>query len=102
MRNDAPRCAARRLWRETVKYLALVLVIAIGIAAVVAGEADDSPGLQLLGGLLVIGAVALAARIVSAQALPDLTADSSRDAAAGRRSGSRHRCIPAPRTRVTA
>ena len=45
-----------------MKYVAVVLVIAIGIAAVVAGEADDSPGLQFLGGVLVIGAVALAAR----------------------------------------
>jgi hypothetical protein len=31
---------------------------------VVAGEADDSPGLQLLGVLLIIGAVALGVRMV--------------------------------------
>ncbi len=32
-----------------------LLVIALGIAAIVLGEADDSPGLQGLGGLLVLG-----------------------------------------------
>ncbi|SDT34333.1 hypothetical protein SAMN04488543_3843 [Friedmanniella luteola] len=39
-----------------------LLVVAVGVAGVVAGEADDSPGLQLLGGLLVIAAVAGVAR----------------------------------------
>lgn len=34
----------------------------IGVAAIVLGEADDSPGLQLLGVLLVIGTVALGVR----------------------------------------
>jgi hypothetical protein len=36
--------------------------IAIGVAAIVLGEADDAPGLVLFGGLLVIGTVALAVR----------------------------------------
>jgi hypothetical protein len=34
-----------------------LLVAAVGVAAVVAGGADDSPGLQLLGVLLVAAAV---------------------------------------------
>ena len=42
--------------------LAVVLVVAIGVAGVVLGEADDSPGLQGLGGLLVVGAVVVGAR----------------------------------------
>jgi drug/metabolite transporter (DMT)-like permease len=46
-----------------LKYLLAALVIAIGVAAVVAGEADDSPGLQLLGVLLVVAAVALGVRV---------------------------------------
>jgi len=45
-----------------MKPLLLILAIAIGVAAVVLGEADDSPGLQGLGVLLVIGAVALGVR----------------------------------------
>ncbi len=52
--------------RPPGKYLllaaAVVLVVAIGVAAVVYGEADDSPGLQLLGVLVVVGAVALGVR----------------------------------------
>jgi hypothetical protein len=36
--------------------------IAIGVAAVVLGEADDAPGLVLFGGLLVAGTVALTVR----------------------------------------
>ncbi len=37
-------------------------LVAVGVAAVVLGEADDSPGLQGLGGLLVVGAIALGVR----------------------------------------
>jgi hypothetical protein len=43
--------------------VALVLV-ALGVAGVVAGEADDSPGLQLLGAALAVGAVVLGVRTV--------------------------------------
>ncbi len=53
----------RTLMKYFVAVLA-VLVIAIGVAGVVYGEADDSPGLQGLGVLLVLGAVALAVRTV--------------------------------------
>jgi hypothetical protein len=35
---------------------------AIGVAAVVLGEADDAPGLVLFGGLLVLGTIGLALR----------------------------------------
>ena len=44
--------------------VAILAVIAFGVTAVVLGEADDSPGLQGLGVLLVIGAVALGVRTV--------------------------------------
>jgi hypothetical protein len=47
-----------------VLALIAVLVVAIGAAGVVAGEADDSPGLQLLGALLIIGVVAFGVRTV--------------------------------------
>ncbi len=45
-----------------MKYVLAVLVIALGVAAVVLGEADDSPGLQGIGVVLVVGAVALGVR----------------------------------------
>lgn len=44
-----------------MKY-ALALIVALGIAGVVAGEADDSPGLQLLGAVLVVGAIVFGVR----------------------------------------
>lgn len=47
--------------RALTVLLALALV-AVGVAAVVLGEADDSPGLQLLGVLLVLGVVVTAGR----------------------------------------
>ena len=47
---------------DLLSYLVAVLVLAVGAAGIVAGEADDSPGLQLLGALLVIGAVVASVR----------------------------------------
>ena len=47
-----------------MKYLALVLAVAIGVAAVVYGEGDDSPGLQLLGAVIVIAAIVFGVRTV--------------------------------------
>ncbi len=41
---------------------AVVAVAVIGVAGIVLGEADDAPGLQLLGVLLVAGALALGVR----------------------------------------
>lgn len=52
-----------------MKSLLLLLVVAVlvgamGVAAVVYGEADDSPGLQMLGGLVVVGALVLGVRAI--------------------------------------
>lgn len=48
--------------RQLLTILAALLAAGIGVAAIVLGEADDSPGLQLLGALLVIGTIALGIR----------------------------------------
>jgi drug/metabolite transporter (DMT)-like permease len=45
-----------------MQYLLAVVAIVIGIAGIVAGGIDDSPGGQLLGLLLVIGGIALVVR----------------------------------------
>ncbi len=45
-----------------VSYLVAVIVLALGVTGIIAGGADDSPGLQLIGVLLVLGAVALVVR----------------------------------------
>jgi hypothetical protein len=48
-----------------MKYLVVIiaiLAIALGVAGIVYGEADDSPGLQLIGVVLVVGALALGVR----------------------------------------
>jgi hypothetical protein len=50
-----------------VKYFVAVLAIVIGVAGIVAGEADDSPGLQLIGALIVVGAIALGVRTAITQ-----------------------------------
>ncbi|WP_196255667.1 hypothetical protein ACN26Y_22770 [Micromonospora sp. WMMD558] len=46
-----------------MKYLLAILAVAIGVAAVVYGESDDSPGLQLLGAVLVLAAVGYGVRM---------------------------------------
>ena len=48
--------------RTPVRWVGVVLLVLLGVAAVIAGGADDSPGLQGIGLLLVIGAVVLAVR----------------------------------------
>ena len=45
-----------------MKYVLAVLGVLLGVAAVVAGGADDSPGLQALGVLIAGGTVALVVR----------------------------------------
>jgi hypothetical protein len=45
-----------------MQYLLALLVTALGVAGMVLGEADDSPGLQLIGVVLIVGAVALGIR----------------------------------------
>ncbi|MFG1843249.1 hypothetical protein [Micromonospora sp. NPDC049175] len=47
-----------------VLTVGVILAVAVGIAGIVLGEADDSPGLQLLGVVLVLGAVAFGIRTV--------------------------------------
>jgi hypothetical protein len=44
--------------------LSAVLLIALGFAGIAYGEADDSPGLQAIGVLLVIGTVVVSVRTV--------------------------------------
>jgi len=46
-----------------MKYIPAILAFAIGVAGMVAGEDDDSPGLQLLGVLFILGAIVLGVRI---------------------------------------
>ncbi|WP_199723370.1 MULTISPECIES: hypothetical protein [unclassified Micromonospora] len=45
-----------------VLVIAVILVVALGVAGIVLGEADDSPGLQLLGVVIVVGAIAFGVR----------------------------------------
>ena len=45
-----------------MSYLIPAVLVAVGVAAILFGGADDSPGLQGLGLLVVIGAVVLAVR----------------------------------------
>jgi hypothetical protein len=45
-----------------MSYVVAILVFALGAGGIVAGEADDSPGLQLLGAVLIVAAVALGVR----------------------------------------
>jgi hypothetical protein len=50
-----------------MKYFVVAIVAllasALGVAAVVYGEADDSPGGQLIGVLLIVGAVVMGVRM---------------------------------------
>ena len=48
--------------RKPGKIAYRAAAIAIGVAAIALGEADDAPGLVLFGGLLIVGTVALAMR----------------------------------------
>ena len=50
--------------RGTVAHVAAAVAAGLGVFAVVAGEADDAPGLVLFGGLLLLGTVALTVRAV--------------------------------------
>lgn len=51
-----------RAMRAALVLVALLVMLLVGVLAVVAGEADDSPGLQGLGVLVAGGAVLLAWR----------------------------------------
>lgn len=50
--------------QQVLGVLAALILAAIGIAGIIYGEADDSPGGQLLGVLLVLGGVWLGVRVV--------------------------------------
>jgi drug/metabolite transporter (DMT)-like permease len=45
-----------------MRYLLAVVVLVLGVAGLVYGEGDDSPGLQLIGALLIVGALAFGVR----------------------------------------
>jgi drug/metabolite transporter (DMT)-like permease len=47
-----------------MKYFAVILAVALGVAVIVYGGHDDSPGAQLIGVLLIVGAVAVVVRMV--------------------------------------
>jgi membrane protein implicated in regulation of membrane protease activity len=47
-----------------VRWLAALLVVALGVAVFVLGGADDSPGLQGIGVVIVAGAAVLLLRAV--------------------------------------
>jgi VIT1/CCC1 family predicted Fe2+/Mn2+ transporter len=50
--------------RSVLIAVAVVALVALGVLGMVLGEADDSPGLQGIGGLLILGALALGVRAV--------------------------------------
>src|SRR4029453_13684303 len=50
--------------RCPMTYLVAILAIAIGVAAIVAGGVDDSPGGQLIGVVIIVGAVVLGVRMI--------------------------------------
>jgi hypothetical protein len=54
----------RRPHNSGVRPIVVLLMVALGVAGIVYGEADDSPGGQLIGVLLIVGAVALGVRMV--------------------------------------
>jgi hypothetical protein len=45
-----------------MKYAVVVLAAVLGVAAILYGGADDSPGLQLIGAVLVIAAIGYGVR----------------------------------------
>lgn len=45
-----------------IRYLVALMGIAIGVVGMAAGEADDSPGLQLLGVLMIVGGIVVGVR----------------------------------------
>jgi peptidoglycan/LPS O-acetylase OafA/YrhL len=47
-----------------VRWLASLLVVALGVAVFVLGGADDSPGLQGIGAVIVAGTALLLVRAV--------------------------------------
>ena len=50
------------LKRFLVIFVPALAVVAVGVSAAMHGEADDAPGLALLGIILIVGALAAAVR----------------------------------------
>ena len=50
--------------RPFLTAVAVLALVVVGVLGMVAGESDDSPGLQGIGGLLILGAVVLAVRTI--------------------------------------
>ncbi|WP_053734283.1 hypothetical protein [Nocardia sp. NRRL S-836] len=50
--------------RLLLSLLAAVLVVALGVGAIMYAQADDAPGLGLIGFLLIFGAVGFGVRAV--------------------------------------
>jgi hypothetical protein len=50
-----------------VIFVPALAVVAVGVTAAMHGEADDAPGLALLGILLIVGALAAAVRAAQRQ-----------------------------------
>ncbi|WP_211297399.1 hypothetical protein [Geodermatophilus tzadiensis] len=48
--------------RAALVVTAVLVLVVVGVTGVVLGEADDSPGLQGLGVLLAVSAIALGVR----------------------------------------
>jgi hypothetical protein len=44
-------------------FVPALAVVAVGVTAAMHGEADDAPGLALIGIILIVGALAVAVRI---------------------------------------
>jgi hypothetical protein len=49
--------------RVLAAVIAIVVALTIGVAGMVLGESDDSPGLQFLGLMLIVGAIVSAVRM---------------------------------------
>lgn len=50
--------------RALLTTVGVVVLFLLGVLGVVLGEADDAPGLQAIGGFLIVGAVVVGARAV--------------------------------------
>ena len=45
-----------------MKYVVAIFLVAVGVVGIIAGGADDSPGLQLLSVVLILSTVVLTVR----------------------------------------
>jgi hypothetical protein len=56
--------------RPLLTAVGVLALFVVGVLAVVAGGADDSPGLQGIGGFLIVAAVVVGARAVRRRRVP--------------------------------